>query len=257
MKKEKTTPENNTEFQDRSSIVLEMLLSGLSQSEIIANIKNPKGLNWTATDKQINEYITNAQSNIQNPTDELKQRYELLYKKLLNVKDYKNAITANNKLADLIKPEKPIDNRIGNQFWKIRSKHGREKLFETPEILWTAASEYFQWCDDNQLIEVDFKGKDADRVELPKMRAYTWDGLELYLDIYSLRDYKTNESYKDFSQVITRIEKIIYNQKFTGAAAGFLNPNIIARDLGLADKSDIKHSGGIKVGKDLEDENYN
>jgi hypothetical protein len=74
------------------------------------------------------------------------------------------------------------------------------------------------------------------------MRAFTWDGLELYLDIYSLRDYKTKPEYKDFSQVITRIEKIIFNQKFTGAASGFLNPNIIARDLGLTDKVESKNT---------------
>lgn len=137
----------------------------------------------------------------------------------------------------------------GNQFWKLRSKHGRDKLFESPELLWEAAQEYFEWCEENPLIEIDFKGKDADRVELPKMRAFTWDGLELYLDIYSLRDYKTNPEYKDFSQVITRVEKIIRDQKFTGAAAGFLNPNIIARDLGLTDKIDQKneHSGGINI----------
>ena len=86
------------------------------------------------------------------------------------------------------------------------------------------------------------KEDEITKEELPKMRAYTWDGLELYLDIASLRDYKTNPDYKDFSQVITRIEKIIYNQKFTGAAAGFLNSNIIARDLGLSDKKETKLS---------------
>lgn len=131
----------------------------------------------------------------------------------------------------------------GNNFWQQRTKHGRDKLFESPEILLEAAMEYFKWCSDNPLIEIDFKGKDADEVHIPKMRAFTWDGLELYLDVYSLRDYKTNPKYKDFSQVITRIEKIIYNQKFTGAAAGFLNPNIIARDLGLTDKKEVDHSG--------------
>lgn len=127
----------------------------------------------------------------------------------------------------------------GNEFWKLRSKHGRDKLFEDPKTLWDAAAEYFEWCEQNPLMEVDFRGKDADRVELPKMRAFTWEGLELYLDIHSLRDYKKNPDYQEFSQVITRIEKIIYNQKFTGAAAGFLNPNIIARDLGLADKKEV------------------
>lgn len=123
----------------------------------------------------------------------------------------------------------------GNRFWEKRAKHGRGKIFKKPEYLWEAACEYFKWCEENPLIEIDFRGKNSNEVELPKMRAFTWEGLELFIDIHSLRDYKTNQTYKDFSQVITRIEKIIYNQKFTGAAAGFLNPNIIARDLGLKD----------------------
>lgn len=126
----------------------------------------------------------------------------------------------------------------GNQFWKLRSKHGRDKIFESPELLWDAACEYFEWCEANPLIEIDFKGKDADRVELPKMRAFTWDALEIFLGIDSLRWYKTSATHKDFLQVITRIEKIIYSQKFTGAAAGLLNPNIIARDLGLKDATE-------------------
>ena len=126
----------------------------------------------------------------------------------------------------------------GNNFWQLRSKHGRDKILQSPEILKEAANEYFKWCEDNPLMEMDWVGKDAVTVERPKMRAFTWEGLELFLDISSLRHYKTNPDYKDFFQVISRIEKIIYTQKFTGAAAGFLNPNIIARDLGLSDKTE-------------------
>jgi len=121
----------------------------------------------------------------------------------------------------------------GNQFWKLATNIGRDKLFSTPEILWKEVYKYFDWCDKNPLIEVDFKGKDAKEVNIPKMRAYTWAGLELFLNISSLREYKTNEKYKEFSQVITRTEKIIYTQKFTGAAAGLLNPSLIAYDLGM------------------------
>lgn len=128
----------------------------------------------------------------------------------------------------------------GNQFWKIRTKHGRDKLFSTPEILWEAAIEYFEWCDNNPLIEIDFAGKDANRVEKPKMRPYTIKGLCIYLDC--------NEKYlsdlsNDFSEVVTRIKDVIYTQKFSGAAAGFLNPNIIARDLGLKDNQDHTTNG--------------
>lgn len=130
----------------------------------------------------------------------------------------------------------------GNSFWQLRSKHGRDKLFTSPEILWEAAQEYFKNCEQNPLLEADWVGKDAIEVKKPKMRAFTWAGLELYLDIDSLREYKTNPDYKDFSQVITRIEKIMYEQKFTGAAAGLLHPNIIARDLGLVDKKEIENT---------------
>lgn len=128
----------------------------------------------------------------------------------------------------------------GNQFWKLRSKHGRDKLFATPELLWEAACEYFQWCEENPLIEIDFKGKDADRVEIPKMRAFTLHGLCIYLDVSTgyFREFK-KDCTKDFVLVVTRIEEVIYEQKFTGSAAGFLNPNIIARDLGLKDTQDL------------------
>lgn len=137
---------------------------------------------------------------------------------------------------------------IGNNFWQIRTKHGRDKIFATPDLLLEAAIEYFQWCDSHPLIEIDFKGKDADRVEIPKMRAYTLHGLCIYLGVNTgyFRDFrdtiksKSTQLDKDFSSVIAHIEETIYEQKFVGAAAGFLNPNIIARDLGLAEKTESK-----------------
>ncbi|HXP53156.1 MAG TPA: DNA-packaging protein [Bacteroidia bacterium] len=128
----------------------------------------------------------------------------------------------------------------GNQFWKLRSKHGRDILFATPELLWDAACEYFEWCDENKLMEVDFRGKDADRVNIPHMRPYTLHGLCLYLDCGTAYFRNFNPPNEDFKSVITRITETIYNQKFEGAAAGFLNPNIIARDLGLTEKTEVK-----------------
>lgn len=126
-----------------------------------------------------------------------------------------------------------------NQFWKLRTKHGRDKLFTDPDTLWEACVEYFQWCEDNPLMERDFRGKDATPVDLPKMRAFTLQGLCLYLGVntHYFNDFRAAK-HKGFSDVLTRIMETIYNQKFVGAAAGFLNQNIIARDLGLVDKKD-------------------
>lgn len=144
----------------------------------------------------------------------------------------------------------------GNQFWKLASKHGRDKIFATPQLMWEAAVEYFEWCEANPLLEHDYVGKDATEVNKRKMRAFTWGGLCLYLGCNtkyfndfrdSLKD-KTDKISKEYSEVIARIDDVIYTQKFTGAAAGFLNPNIIARDLGLRDKADVDHTtGGEKL----------
>ncbi len=41
----------------------------------------------------------------------------------------------------------------------------------------------------------------------------------------------------EFSEVITRVEQIIYIQKFEGATVNAFNANIISRELGLADKT--------------------
>lgn len=134
----------------------------------------------------------------------------------------------------------------GNQFWKARSSHGRKPLFASPEDLWAACAEYFEWVDANPLQEEKvFNGKDGIvRATIAKMRAMTLSGLCIFLDI----DRTTWEAWRtreDFSPVTTRVDEIIRDQKFTGAAADLLNPNIIARDLGLSEKTE--HSGKMEI----------
>ena len=134
---------------------------------------------------------------------------------------------------------------LGNQFWKARSSHGRNPIFASPDDLWTAASEYFEWVEANPLYEAKaFAFQGAVTVEsLPKMRAMTIMGLCIFLDIsqQAWAEYKVREG---FGEVTSRIDEIIRTQKFAGAAADLLNPNIIARDLGLSDKSEITGKDG-------------
>lgn len=133
----------------------------------------------------------------------------------------------------------------GNQFWKARSKHGRDRLFASAELLWEACCEYFQWVESNPLWEMKPFAYQGVVVQEPvaKMRAMTINGLCLFLDIDETT-WRAWREVDDFSTVVSKAEKIIYEQKFTGAAADLLNPNIIARDLGLADKKDLGSSDG-------------
>lgn len=141
----------------------------------------------------------------------------------------------------------------GNQFWKLRSKHGRDKLFSTPKLLWESACEYFQWCDENPLKKQEVvKYKDSyEKIDLDLMRPYTLTGLCLFLNCHAgyfsefernLKD-KEDELSKDFSLVITCIRETIYTQKFSGASVNLFNANIIAKDLGLSDKIDHTTNG--------------
>ncbi|MCK5609371.1 DNA-packaging protein [Candidatus Pacearchaeota archaeon] len=132
-----------------------------------------------------------------------------------------------------------------NEFWKERTSHGRDKLFESKETYQAAIIEYFQWVTNNPLQEEIIQG--GLRFTIDKMRAMTINGLCLYLDIdlQTFDNYSKKEGYKDFFGVSTWAREVIYTQKFEGASAGFLNANLITRDLGLAEKHDIGGSIGI------------
>ena len=138
----------------------------------------------------------------------------------------------------------------GNEYYLLRSKHGRDTSY-TPDDLLDKANEYFNWCLENPLYEVQIinrpftkttvkKGKEVKETvpyttaQVPKMRAFSIQGFCNFAEI-AINTFKSYEDKKDFVTVTTRIRGIIENQQFEGAASGFLNPNIIARKLGLAD----------------------
>lgn len=133
----------------------------------------------------------------------------------------------------------------GNRFWEMRSTHGRAPIFETPDALWDAATQYFAWVEDNPLYEdklVTYLGS-ATHEPVAKMRAMTIGALCIFLGI----DRKSWDNYcdrKDFFPVTSQVESIIRAQKFEGASADLLNANIIARDLGLADKQELTGKDG-------------
>jgi len=138
----------------------------------------------------------------------------------------------------------------GNQFWKARSSHGRKPIFADADQLWNACTEYFEWVDANPLYETKgfaFQGV-VTKETFPKMRAMTIDGLCLFLDI-SVQTWHLYKTREDFVEVTSRVESVTRSQKFAGAAADLLNANIIARDLGLADKSELtgKDGGAIAI----------
>lgn len=97
-------------FEQRVFIVQEMLLSGLKRFEIIQNISKHEELKkWKVSERQIDNYIKSANNIIHNGIvenqktilEQTSARFDFLYKKLINVKDYKNAVLVAEKKANL------------------------------------------------------------------------------------------------------------------------------------------------------------
>lgn len=138
---------------------------------------------------------------------------------------------------------------IGNEFWKLRSKHGRDKLFKSPALMMEAAEQYF-----TKTIERKWHINDAvkggimagELIQIPTETPFTMQGLCRYLNCNtkyfnqfedSIKDKKDKLS-KDFSNIITDIREVIFQHKFEGACVGVFSHHIVALELGMVRKTE-------------------
>lgn len=130
-----------------------------------------------------------------------------------------------------------------NKFWKLRSKHGPNPTFKTPEQLAEACYEYFEAVSSNplQAAELVKSGTKSKVAYTPKMRVMTIQGLVVFLGVSVSTWYRWKEKGSDLREICLQMEAVMYSQAIEGAAAGMLSPSIIARKLGLADK--VEHAG--------------
>jgi hypothetical protein len=136
--------------------------------------------------------------------------------------------------------------KIGNQLWKLRAKHGRDAIFDSPELLWKTACEYFEICDnDDTWNSVKSTSNDkgiSDEIK-PIKRPYTRGGLFLYIGCSEdwLRNFKKicND---DFLRVIYDIERTIDTQQIEGAMTGNFNSNLVARIQGIVEHQKIEQT---------------
>jgi hypothetical protein len=140
---------------------------------------------------------------------------------------------------------------VNNQFWKLRTKHGRDAIFTDPKTLLDACEEYFKATDKRKWYKMEAikGGKDCGKlVKIPTETPYSISGLCIFLGVNQkyLDDFENSDTYKnniDFSHIITHVKAVIETQQFEGASVGTFNANIIARKLGLTDKVDHTTKG--------------
>lgn len=140
------------------------------------------------------------------------------------------------------------------ELWEAARGRGQPPKFNSPDEMWNRAVEYFKWCGQHQVVEekVGFFQGEPSSAYVGHKRPMTIAGLCVFLGVS--RSTWQNYKYKDeYLQVSALIEDIMFEQKFTGAAVGQFNANIIARDLGLADKQDLSSQDGSMSPKSFSD----
>lgn len=133
------------------------------------------------------------------------------------------------------------------ELWEIAKRGvGQPPAFNSPDEMKERAFEYFGWLKEHQLHEQKPFSSQGEVIygDTFKMRAATQEGLCIFLNI-SVSTWHNYKAKPEYLEVTQQIEAVMREQKFTGAAAGLLNANIIARDLGLKESTETTHSGHI------------
>lgn len=129
----------------------------------------------------------------------------------------------------------------------------KRKYIETPERLWELFEAYVLHERNNPMFKTEYVGRDGNEVKTALDTPITFEGFECYLSangiIEDLGQYSANrdEAYTEYVPIIARISKNCYVHNFKGAAVGLFNANLIARKLGLTEKTDTTNRTEVKI----------
>jgi hypothetical protein len=140
---------------------------------------------------------------------------------------------------------------IGNKYWQFRESHGRDLEYPDPVPFLEKIIEYFEkndsspWLKPEQIKKPVLIGVDENTgqkiyqtmVNIPTERPMSITALCDHLGII-LETWKNYGKRDGYSHIVARAEQIIWTQQWEGSAVGAFNSSIIARTLGLVDKSE-------------------
>lgn len=126
-------------------------------------------------------------------------------------------------------------------------KVGRPNKISSPEMLWELFEVYKKNTKNNPILKHTFVGKEG-RSEYSELeRPLTIEGFENYCAdegiIGDLSHYfaNTNNKYRKFLTICSRIRRVVREDQIAGGMAGIYNPSITQRLNNLVDKQQIEH----------------
>jgi hypothetical protein len=132
---------------------------------------------------------------------------------------------------------------------------GRYKLIESPDKMWELFLAYKESAKSKPILVQDFVGKDGMEVRRERERPLTMEGFECFVmdntDITypDLTHYfaGTDDTYKDFFAICSRIRREIRQDQISGGMAGIYNPSITQRLNNLTESTQSKTEGIQKI----------
>ena len=130
---------------------------------------------------------------------------------------------------------------------------GQPKKIQSPEKLLEYFTQFVKDERENPILVDDWVGKDAEHVVRKKYVALTMEGFNCWLFengiIHGINDYITNRDgvYDEFSDIIAHIRAFIYQNNFKGASVNELNPNLVARQLGIKEATSVDVNNNVKI----------
>lgn len=132
---------------------------------------------------------------------------------------------------------------------------GRPKKIKDAQTLYGWFEKYKFEVKMNPIEKMDFKGREADTVKYKLERPLSWVGFKVWLfknyQITNLDEYKANKDnvYDEYSSILGVIGDEIFQHQYEGACVGIFNQGIVARKLGLSEKTENKTDVIIKETK--------
>lgn len=149
----------------------------------------------------------------------------------------------------------------GNDFWKRRSKHGPDVLFESADKLREAVYEFIKLCEENPRYTVEQTTGKAKPIYddltgdwlmpepltyIPEKRPLTMVRLCRYLHVneaYFRKKRLSPNTPQDIRTVIEEVYDIVNGDQQEGGLLGHYNANLTARLQGIAEVTKNEHTG--------------
>lgn len=137
--------------------------------------------------------------------------------------------------------------KAGNQFYKMRTKDGRDKLFnkDNEDGFFNLVYAYIDHCQNKKLHKTDFikAGDKAGKlIEIPQDRPTSIKGFCAFIGIAheTYLCYEKDEKYSEYSEWFKYARTLLESELQDQALIGNVNPMVAVRVLQLTDRTESK-----------------